>query len=273
MISTKSIVKVLVFFLATLGQSVSSADDLFIGGDGKKAAPNAHAETASTAAQARGILQAGAEATLSSQIAGRVVELPFKVGDSFNKGDVLARLDCDFYQAQLVAAQAAAAAENAQMESNRQLAKLHSIGVLEVQLAEAKWRKAEAEVQLNRTFTDHCKVVAPFAGRVVETRIHNYESVSPGTEFLAIVDRASPEIRLIVSSRWLAWLQPGSAFSFQVDETGASFPATVTAIGARIDAVSQTVPVRAQFSGKPTGLVAGMSGTANFTAAAPARKP
>lgn len=220
---------------------------------------------ASSGLNVRGMLEPRAEATLSSQIAARVIALPYKEGDSFQKGAALVELDCEIYKTQLEAAEAASSAAKAQFESNRQLAKLNSIGALEVQLSEANYRKAVAEANVTRALTKHCTIKAPFAGRVVKNEIHNYESVSEGTELLAIVDRSTPDIRLIVPSKALAWLKPGTPFTFEVDETGASYPAKIKALGARIDAVSQTVSVRAQFTGQPATLTPGMSGTARFT--------
>lgn len=231
---------------------------------GASAAEGESAEVVSTGVSMRGMLEPRSEATLSSQIAARVVELPYKEGDAFNKGSVLVKLDCEIYQTQLEAAEAASSAAKAQLDSDHQLAKLNSIGALEVQLSEANYRKAVAEANVTRALTKHCTITAPFAGRVEKNEIHNYESVGEGSELLAIVDRGTPYIRLIVPSKALDWLKPGTAFTFEVDETGESFPAKIKALGARIDAVSQTVPVRAQFTGNPTTLTPGMSGTARF---------
>ncbi len=221
--------------------------------------------------EARGVLRPGAEAVLSSQIAARVVAIPFKEGETFAAGDTLVKLDCNFYEAQLSAAQAAAAAARIQLESDQQLARLNSIGTLEVQLSEARLRQAEAEVKLNQVLTDRCVIRAPYAGRVVERMIQPHESVTQDTRLLSLVAQSVPEIRLVVPSTWLAWLRPGIAFQFRIDETGAVLPATVSAIGARIDAVSQTLPVTARFKGKADGLTPGMSGTARFEASSQAK--
>ncbi len=243
--------------LSTL--SATQAQQLFLGD--KPAEPAAESRKAE---QARGLLEPQAEALLSSQIAARVLELPFDAGDAFAKGAVLARLDCNIYEAQNAAARAEVNAARVKLESDRELARLNSIGVLEVQLSEARLRKAEAEQKVNQVFTEQCVIRAPWAGRVVERRVNAFESIAPNTPLLAIVAQAAPEIRLIVPSTWLPRLRPGTAFRFRIDETGVELPATVSAVGARIDAVSQTVPLRARFDGEPAGLVAGMSGTALF---------
>ena len=49
-----------------------------------------------------------------------------------------------------------------------------------------------------------------------------------------------------------------------VDETGKTYPAKVTAINARVDAVAQTVELEARIDGRPSELLAGMTGIARF---------
>ena len=47
--------------------------------------------SASGGNEARGVLRARDQAVLASELAGRIVELPFSEGESFKKGDTLAR--------------------------------------------------------------------------------------------------------------------------------------------------------------------------------------
>jgi hypothetical protein len=64
----------------------------------------APAVAVSADSEARGVLRARDQAMLASELSGRIVELPFSEGESFKKGDTLARFDCSAYQAQLNAA-------------------------------------------------------------------------------------------------------------------------------------------------------------------------
>lgn len=47
-----------------------------------------------------------------------------------------------------------------------------------------------------------------------------------------------------------------------IDETGKTYPARVTAINARVDAVAQTVELEASITGLPANSLAGMTGIA-----------
>ncbi|PJI47500.1 MAG: efflux transporter periplasmic adaptor subunit [Pseudomonas sp.] len=211
----------------------------------------------------RGVLYARGQAMLSSELAGRILEMPFAEGQAFKKGDVLVRFDCSAYQAQLNAAQAGVRAAAEELSHNRKLASLNSVGRYEVALAEAKQAEAQAQAQVYQVQVRRCGVQAPYDGQVVQRKAQPFESVASGAPLLEIVDNRSLEIRLLVPSRWLSKLKPGEHFSFTPDETGQPLQVEIKRLGARIDEASQTLLLIA--SVPPTaGLVAGMSGTAQF---------
>ncbi len=60
----------------------------------------------------------------------------------------------------------------------------------------------------------------------------------------------------------------GSHFEVSIDETGKTYPAQVTAINARVDAVAQTVELEGRIEGRPSELLPGMSGDARFASTA-----
>ncbi|ANF83603.1 RND transporter [Pseudomonas antarctica] len=219
--------------------------------------------TAGNGSEARGVLRARDQAMLASELSGRIVELPFSEGESFKKGDTLARFDCSAYQAQLNAAQAASRGASEELAHNKQLAALNSVGRFEVARAEAKLTETQAQSQVYQVQVKRCSVLAPFDGQVVQRKVQRYESVSAGAPLLEIVDNHSLEIHLLVPSRWMGKLKPGQTFDFTPDETGQAFSATVKRLGARIDEGSQTLLLVATLP-SATGLMAGMSGTAHF---------
>jgi len=217
-----------------------------------------------TVYEVRGLIEPRVEATLSSQLAGRITQLPHRAGDSFSAGALLVRFDCALYQAELRKANAELRAARVKVRNNRELARLRSIGALEVALAEAEAEKAAAEVAHAGIYVQRCKIDAPYSGRVAERLVHEYESVKEGDELLRIIDQRSLELKLIVPSPWLAWLRKGSQFRFRVDETGATIDGAVASLGAQVDPVSQTVSVRADLPSRAGRVLAGMSGTALF---------
>ncbi|MBN3264689.1 efflux RND transporter periplasmic adaptor subunit [Pectobacterium brasiliense] len=217
--------------------------------------------------QARGILIAVEQATLSSELAGRIVEIPFREGESFKKGDLLVRFDCSIYQAQLAASSAATRAAEAELSQNQQLAQMKSVGRHAVSLSAAHFAQAQAESQVYQIQVNRCRITAPFDGQVVKRRTQAFESVAQGTPLLDVVNNRHLEINLLVPSRLLSVLKPGLTFTFTPDETGKPLQAKVTRLGARIDESSQTLGLTGTLAHTDDTLMAGMSGTAQFSGA------
>lgn len=145
-----------------------------------------------------GIVEALNESTVAAQTSGRVVELPFDVGDYVPKDAVIARLTDSEQRARMEAARGNLAEARAYLtearlnhvrvrdlqerqliaraELDRAAATLHSA---EARLEAAQAAVNEAEEQLGYTV-----IRAPYAGTVVERHVQMGETVSPGHTLL-----------------------------------------------------------------------------------------
>lgn len=203
--------------------------------------------------------------TLAAEIGAKVSHLPVPEGGAFKAGQSLVQFDCSLQQAQLAKARAALAGADKTWQANRRLADLNSVGKVELETSEAEVLKARAEVSANATLVGKCAIAAPFAGRIAEQKVREQQYVQPGQALLEILDDSALELEFIVPSRWLAWVRTGTAFQVRIDETGRSYPAKVQRIGARVDAVSQSVKLNAFIDGRFPELIAGMSGKVQMT--------
>ncbi|WP_095210772.1 efflux RND transporter periplasmic adaptor subunit [Chromobacterium sphagni] len=202
--------------------------------------------------------------TLSSEIPAKISALPVVEGGSFHRGQLLVEFDCSSYRAQLRKAQASLEAASQLLKVNNQLAKYNSVGTLELTQAQGKAKEAAADASYAQTLVSKCSIAAPFDGRVAKRSAAVHQYVSPGNPILDIVDSDSLELRMLVPSKWLATLKPGSRFTISVDELGASFPARIERLGAQIDPVSQSILAIGVIDGKAGNLLPGMSGWASF---------
>jgi len=198
--------------------------------------------------------------TLSAEIGAKITRLPLAEGASFKQGQTLVQFDCLLQQAQLNKAEAAQMAADAGWKGNQKLAELNSVGNIELNVSKAEALKAKAEVAANRTLLSKCQITAPFPGRIAEQKVREQQFVQPGQALLEILDDSTLELEFIVPSRWLAWLRPGATFDVNIDETGKTYPAKVQRIGARVDAVTQSIKLSAVIDGRFDELMAGMSG-------------
>ena len=203
--------------------------------------------------------------TLASEIGAKINRLPVAEGGSFRAGQLLVSFDCSIQQAQLQKAQAELVGAEKTLGANNELAKLNSVGNLELELSRAAVDKARAEVATGRSVLGKCVIAAPFSGRIAEQKVREQQYVQPGQPLLDILDDSVLELEFIVPSHWLAWIKPGGSFKVAIDETRKSYPAKFTRIGARVDPVSQSVKVAAALDGRFPELIAGMSGRIEIT--------
>lgn len=205
------------------------------------------------------------ETVLSSEIAARIEKITVRIGDRFKQGQDLIVFDCEMYHAQLRKSRAELDEAHKTLEVNQRLDKLKSVSQLEISVSKARAEGAAADVSLRKTQVNKCSLKSPFAGRVVKVRANPYEYVSPGQPLLEVLDDIHLNLQLYVPSKWLKWLKKDAKFSVHIDETGKDYPARVTSLGARLDPVSQTLEIRSEIEGQHPELLAGMSGTAQFT--------
>jgi len=204
------------------------------------------------------------QATLSSEVSAKIEKLPLKEGDSFAEGDLLVAFDCAVPQAQLRKSEAAAEGARQTLKVNARLAELNSISTLEVDQAAAKLKEAEAEVSAMTLMVSKCTLPAPYGGRVAKLHASPHEYLTPGKPILDILDTSRLEVRLIAPSRWLSWLKQGARFTVHIDEVDRSYKARVLRVGARVDPLSQSIPVIGEIDGAAPELLAGMSGWTAF---------
>ena len=213
---------------------------------------------------ARGVVIANAEVTLGAGLAARIKKMPFKSGQEFKAGDELVVFDCAKQRADLRGAEASLEKATTFFAGKQRLQNRGAAGGQEVREAAADVATAKANVDGLKEVLTLCNVPAPFDGRVVERHAEAHEIPAANSPVMTVVDVSTLEIDLIVPSSWLRWVKTGSQFEFAVDELGEKFGAKVARLGAKVDAVSQTIKLTGVFTSKPQYVLTGMSGTATF---------
>ncbi len=202
---------------------------------------------------------------MPTEINGRISQLQVNEGSAFQQGEVLAKIDCGLYRAQLDKAKAMLDSATSRHKTIKRLAELKSKGKLELELAEIEVRKARADLAMITTQVEHCVIKAPFSGLVSEKLVDEQQYVQTGTPLLRVIDDSRLQVEFIAPSRYLRWLKPGAALQLAIDETGKSYPAVIQRFGADVDAVSQSIKVFAELDNQHRELMAGMSGRVTLT--------
>lgn len=212
----------------------------------------------------RGIVRAAGEATLASRIAGLIVQIPLREGESFKRGDLLLRFDCDKYRLEAKAAKASLEIQQRNLEASEELDRFNAIGKADLGVAYSQVDKARAEHDAINSQLKDCEIRAPFAGRVIELLVRQHETVPVNQPLMRVSDSSLLEVDMIVPSSWLSWIKPKATLVFNVDETREALEATVHRVGASVDPVSKTVRVVARFKKPSARLLPGMSGYGVF---------
>jgi membrane fusion protein (multidrug efflux system) len=213
---------------------------------------------------ARGVVMANAEVTFRSDLAAPVSGLPIKAGSAFKSGDELISFDCGKQNADTRGAQEF---ENKQLlifENRKKLKSRNAASAFEVADARADYLIAKAKTDSLKQVSRFCKINAPFDGKVLELHAAKFETPGVNTPLITVVDDSMLELDLIVPSKWLRWLTVSSKFDFEVEETGKTYTASILRLGAKIDAVSQTIKITGSFNARPERVLPGMSGVARF---------
>jgi membrane fusion protein, multidrug efflux system len=218
----------------------------------------------SSGSSVRGIIRASETATLSAELNARILSIPFRDGDRFMAGDVLVSFDCERLDAEYAAGLAAEGGHRLAYESQARLNQYKAAGSTSVEQAKFELQKASAEAGALKARLAACKIVAPFAGRVIERTANAHEIAQPNQPLLKIIDDSHLELVLMVPSSWLGTLHKDAKFAFKVDETGKSYAAVVARIGGAIEPVSQSVRMIGEVSAPDALLLPGMSGAADF---------
>lgn len=219
---------------------------------------------AADASVIRVLLAAELETTLSSQMAGTLTELGAGFGKPVGKSSVLARFNCTEAQARSKVAAAELAMARQNLEAKKQLRKLDAVGDIEVSMANTEVLKADGARAMGDAQSSYCQVLAPFSGRIVKVHVKPFQTVSAGTPLFDLVSDGALKVRLNVPSSQLKDLKSGLPLEVTVHETGKTYPAKISMINGRVDAVAQTVELEARLDSKFPDLMVGMSGTARF---------
>ncbi|HMN82232.1 MAG TPA: efflux RND transporter periplasmic adaptor subunit [Burkholderiaceae bacterium] len=228
------------------------------------AVPPAAAAPATADVQPRVLLIPQRETTVVAQIVGQVSRLGGDLGASVSQGSTLVMFDCGELEAKLKMSEAELNSARENHQAKVRLQGLNAAGEVEVSMAAAAAEKARAQLDLSRAQLRQCVIPAPFAGRIVKLHVKQYQAVNVGQPLVDLVSGGPLKVKLNAPSKWLAWLKPGTKFEVMIDETGKTYPAVVSAINGRVDAVSQSVELEGRVSGAYAELLAGMSGNARF---------
>ncbi len=254
---------------------------------------------------ASGYVVARRRATVAAEITGRVAEVLVDEGMAVTKGQLLARLDDTLASTDLATARsrvdsatASVAVVQAQLADverilrrTQDLAKSHLASDADLTHAEAQaadlraqLSRSEAELATSRSDAQHAakllgkhRIIAPFAGIVVDKNAQPGEIISPmsagggftRTGICTLVDMDSLEIEVDVNEAYISRVHPEQAVKATLDAyPDWTIPARVIAIVPTADRAKATVRVRIAILSKDPRILPDMAIKVAFAAGA-----
>ncbi len=213
----------------------------------------------------RGVVEAVDRATLATGISSKIVEIGFRRGESFKKGDTLVKFAC---KRQIAVTKSAKAAYNVALQrykKEHELLNFDATGKFDVEIAKAERDQALAEYNGEQAVLSQCTIDAPYDGIVVANLINTHETPQAGQPIIEIVNRGKVEVSMIAPSSTLAKLEEGSTFSFKLDDISEEAKARIDTIGAVVDPVSQTIEIISVIEDAGPNLRPGMGGIGDLS--------
>ncbi len=234
-----------------------------------------------------GRASAAREVNLSFRVAGPVVEMPLKIGDEVNEGDILARIDPRDFEVQIETVggqleRAKARSRVAELEYNRAL-EIRKKGQGLISESEVDTRKgardaAHANVaSLESTLTTakdnlaYTLLKAPFDGVVVSTFVDAFEDVLAKQPVMRLLDPERIEMTLSVPESLIGYARYVDRIAVQFDALpGTEVEAMIKEIGREASVATRTYPVTIQMEQPEQGdIFPGMAGTARVISKLP----
>jgi RND family efflux transporter MFP subunit len=198
-----------------------------------------------------GTVRAKLRAALEARVSGRIQELPVRLGDKVQRGQLIARLDAGEIVARLE--QAEAAAEQAESDWKRISALLadHTVTRAEYDAAHARHRTARGAVAEARTMMSYVEIVAPFDGVVTRKWADVGDLAAPGKPLVDIEDPSALELEADVPEAIASRISRGSLLAVRVDAANRDLEGTVSEIAPGADPVSRTFQVKLELPQTP----------------------
>jgi len=208
-----------------------------------------------------GSLLAAESVVIRPELAGRVVDLPFREGQAVQKGAKLVVVDSSEYEAVLAQAKAEAKTETQRYERTIDLMKNKFVSQDAVDVAKGNMDRAVARVQENEARLAKTTTYAPFSGTLGLRLISPGAYVKVGDDVVRLENTSSLKLDFRVPEVYVSKIRPNQTVSVRTDAyPNEVFDGRIYALEPSVDEKTRTVVARAEIPNKQGKLRPGMFG-------------
>ncbi|MFH1033432.1 MAG: efflux RND transporter periplasmic adaptor subunit [Pseudomonadota bacterium] len=223
--------------------------------------------------EAVGTVRPLSQATVAAQVPGRVLQVLARAGQAVQKGQLLARLEDQQFQARLAQARQGLAGAEANLEragaeyervkkfaqaeaatpQNLEQARAAFLGA-QAGLGQARQQVREAEVALG-----HTQLLAPENGQVVQRLIEPGDLALPGKPLFSLQTVGGHRLEALVREGLIAKVKVGGQVKVEIPSLGRAVAGQVDEVAPSADPATRSFMVKVGLAATP-GLHAGMFG-------------
>jgi len=209
-----------------------------------------------------GNLKGNRQTVIPARVTTTVTDIPVKVGQKVNQGDLLVMLDPGGVQSQYNQAQALF--ENARKQWNKMQALYEAGAISELQkdAAETEYEVSKANFNSARQGVE---IESPFDGVVADIHVRTGDEVSPGLPILEVADIGSLRLLLEASASEVSRMAVGQEVEVRSPtDTAVIMKGEVISIADAADMATRSFEVECSFDSPPRGFSPGMYVTAEI---------
>ncbi len=213
---------------------------------------------------------------VKSPVPGRLILLPFDVGQRVEQGTIIAGVDDAPQRAAIRQAKSLLAAQRAALiQTQRDLARyeklIEAVGTQRVEQARLAARQAQdevlrlaANVEQAQEIRDRHQIRAPFTGVITERPVDPGQTVSSDTTLYRLADTSEPEAMAQVDELYAAELSIGMSALVAIPGVSRPLLAKIIHIEDRVDSETGARAVRMRFDKPPGSAPAGLTISVNL---------
>lgn len=218
-----------------------------------------HSESWETTLPAVGSLEAVQGVTVAAELTGKVTRLEFTPGTLIQAGSLLLQQDISSEEAQLQAAEAAAALAKVNFERVSILIKTNAVSQAVYDEGEANYKQAVAQADTIRATIAKKTIRAPFSGRLGIRLVNLGQILKEGDAIVSLQAMDPIFVNFMLPQQELARIQPGFPVRITSDALpGRTVIGKITAINPQADSATRNVQVQATAANKGEHLRPGM---------------
>lgn len=215
--------------------------------------------------EAVGSLHAVQGVGLSAEVPGIVSEIYFKQGDNVLLNAPLLQLRNNEDNAKLAALYATAELALITFQRAQAQFNVQAISRQSLDIENANWQVARANVAQQQALINKKTVRAPFAGRIGIRQVDVGQYLKDGTEIATLQTLDPIYVDFFVPQQNLAALKIGQTVTLEVDTYATQkFNGTISVINPKIDTDTRNIQIRATLNNPKQTLLPGMYATVNI---------